>query len=187
MTREDLRGIVEGITDEQLKRILDINSSDIGKTKGKLEDLKLQLESANTKLAQQNEKLAELEERQCEAEKMKNRIEELQKVIDESHEQAEKERVKTLMESRFASAAGTAEFLNDFTRNGVLAEFMTAVNAEENAGKSDEEIFCGIVENRENIFVPEGGIPAVVAATGGFGGQITDGDVREIMGLPPLA
>ncbi len=37
MTREDLRGIIEGITDEQLKKVLDINSSDIRKVKGNLE------------------------------------------------------------------------------------------------------------------------------------------------------
>ena len=33
MTRDDLRGIIEGITDEQLKQILDIHSADIGKAK----------------------------------------------------------------------------------------------------------------------------------------------------------
>lgn len=33
MTREEIKKIVEGITDEQLKQILDINSADIGKAR----------------------------------------------------------------------------------------------------------------------------------------------------------
>ena len=33
MTRDQLRQIIEGITDEQIKSILDINSADIGNAK----------------------------------------------------------------------------------------------------------------------------------------------------------
>ena len=46
MTRDDLRGIIEGITDDQLKRILDINSADIGKVKADLDKTKGDLETA---------------------------------------------------------------------------------------------------------------------------------------------
>lgn len=33
MTRDQVRNIISGITDEQLQQILDINSADIGKAK----------------------------------------------------------------------------------------------------------------------------------------------------------
>ena len=52
MTRDDLRGIIEGISDEQLKAILDIHSKDIGKVKGNLDEVKAELEAANAKIGE---------------------------------------------------------------------------------------------------------------------------------------
>ena len=43
MTREDLKRIIEGITDEQLKSILDINTTDIGKAKKIMKQLNLKM------------------------------------------------------------------------------------------------------------------------------------------------
>lgn len=187
MTRDDLRGIIDGITDEQLKRILDINSSDIGRVKVQGEELKVKLEEAEGRLAEYEDIARRLEVSQCEAEEMRTRINELQKVIDQSEAEAKAEKSREELERRFECAADDATFLNDFTRNGIFAEFLEAVADEKNARRSDKEIFGRLVENRENLFVPEGGIPSVIASTMGFGGQITDGDVREIMGLEPMA
>lgn len=54
MKREDIAKIFEGATDEQISAVLDINSADIGKAKGKLESerdvYKSQLETAKQKL-----------------------------------------------------------------------------------------------------------------------------------------
>lgn len=54
MKREDITKIFEGATDEQINAVLDINSSDIGKAKQKLEverdSYKTQLETAQTAL-----------------------------------------------------------------------------------------------------------------------------------------
>lgn len=185
MTRDDLRGIIEGITDEQLKKVLDINSSDIGKAKGEVEDLKLQLSETCAKLEEHEKLVKSLEESQCEAENLKVKIDELQTGIDQSKQADAEKKSREALKSRFDSAAGDVRFLNSFTRDGLFDEFLTALEDEKNAAMSDEEIFGGLVENRENIFVPDGGIPSVIASTIGFGGRISDGDIREIMGLPP--
>ena len=54
MKREDIAKIFEGATDEQISAVLNINSADIGKVKGKLESerdtYKSQLETATTQL-----------------------------------------------------------------------------------------------------------------------------------------
>ncbi len=181
MTRDDLRGIIEGITDEQLKSILDLHSQGVGKAKGEVDALKLQLSEAEAKLAGYEEATKCLEESQCEAEKMRIKMEELQKVIDETSA----ERSRDALVERFKGVAGDAKFLNDFTKNGLMTEFLEAVQDEKNVGRSDEEIYNGLVEGRENIFVPDESVPTVVASTMGFGGQITENDVREIMGLAP--
>lgn len=50
MTRDQLRQIIDGITDEQVKSILDINSADIGNAKKPGETVQQQLDDALEKL-----------------------------------------------------------------------------------------------------------------------------------------
>ncbi len=186
MTREDLRGIVEGITDEQLKRILDINSSDIGKAKGEVESLQKELETANDKVAEYEGEIGTLKESLGDTEKMQKKIDDLQKAIDDRKAEDEAAAAEKAMKGRFDSVCGGSKFLNDFTRAGLFNEFKTALSDESNASKSDAEIYKAITEGKDNLFMPEGGIPGVVSSTTGNGSSATDADVREIMGLPPI-
>ncbi len=183
MTREDLRGIVEGISDEQLKKILDINSADIGKAKKGFDEVKAELETANEEGERMKTEILELREGQCEAEKMKSKIDELQKVIDDRRISDENLERQMAVEKRFNAAVGDAEFLNEYTKNGLLDKFSKALEAEENQGMSDKEIFGKLTGEETNLFVPVGGVPTVVASTSGFGGDLSLSDVREIMGL----
>ncbi len=183
MTRDEIRGIIEGITDEQLKKILDINSADIGKAKRGFDDLKAQLEEAQTQTARMEEELSRLGEVQCEADKVKVKMEELQKIIDEKNRAEEEKMQESALNQRFCEASRNMEFINEFTRQGILSQFKNALLDESNAGRDDGEIFDSLVGGQGNLFAPKEGIPAVVAPTMGFGGSITDADVREIMGL----
>ncbi len=176
MTRDDLRGIVEGITDQQLKTILDIHSSDIGKAKTGAEELKAQLSAANSRIT-------ELEASIGEAETLRTRINELQKSIDERDAEAVAKEKTRLLEERFKSVAGDVSFINELTGKGIFSEFVSALEDSANAGRSDSEIFSSLTQGRDNLFAPEGGFPTVVSSTA-FGGDFTDSDIREIMGLP---
>ena len=183
MTRDELRGIVEGISDEQLKKILDINSADIGKVKLGTEKMKTELDVANQKILDMEKETEFLRQGQCEAEEMKLKVEELQKVIDKRRLEDEALAKEAALEERFSAAVGNARFLNEYTRQGVFALFQEALEAEENKGMSDSEIFDSITKDAVNIFEAENDVPSVVASTLGFGGDLSRGDVREIMGL----
>lgn len=183
MTREEIRGIVEGISDEQLKKILDINSSDIGKAKAEVDNLKAQLEKATEETAKFEETLANLEVSQCEAEELKKKIEELQRTIDEKENEEKEISFQKDLADRFNAVSKDAKFVNEFTRNAVFEAFGEAVVDEKNSGISDEKIYKEIISGKDNLFIPDEGIPTVVSSTMGFGGEITDSDVREIMGL----
>lgn len=185
MTRDDLRGIVDGISDEQLKKILDINSADIGKAKKSTEDLKAELETANKSIESLTSEVETLKDSQCEAEKMKSKIDELQKIIDDRKSEDERIARESEMQTRFENASGGAEFLNEFTKNGVFTQFSEALELRENQGKSDAEIFEELTANVGNLFAASDGVPSVVASTAGFGADMTMSDVREIMGLDP--
>ncbi len=54
MTREELKKIVEGVTDEQLDKILGINGADINKAKNGVDALKTELESLKKVLIYEN-------------------------------------------------------------------------------------------------------------------------------------
>ena len=183
MTRDELRGIVEGISDEQLKKILDINSSDIGKAKKQTEELERQLEERAERMNEMESRIAEFEKNQHEADEIRKRADELQKVVDERNAADKAELLKQEFCRRFDAVTEGAMFVNDFTREGIFEQFKEAVGDEKNIGKADSEIYGQLIEGRDNIFIPDGGLPSVVASTTGFGGLISDGDVREIMGL----
>lgn len=186
MTQNDVKNIFEGATAEQIKAVLDINSADIGKAKQSAEALQTELDEAKNKITEYETEIDGLKGSMGEAEKLKEKIDKLQKTIDErkaADEEAEK--AKALSE-RFNAACGKAEFLNDFTKAGVLEEFKAAIADKANEGKADKDIFEQITTGRDNLFVPEGGIPGVVSSTSGAGDSEIDNDVREIMGLPPL-
>lgn len=145
MTRDQVRNIISGITDEQLQQILDINSADIGKAKELIAGLQKQLDTANNTIS--------------ELEKNKGDVATLQAEIDgykqekANREKAEREAQKdAALMSRFDKLNGEQKYTNEFTKNGVFAEFKAALENSENAGKSDADIFAALTKDREGIF-----------------------------------
>ena len=186
MTRDDLRGIIEGISDEQLKAILNIHSKDIGKVKGNLDEVQAELEAANTKISEYETEIKGLKDSLEDSEAVKAKLNELEKDIAARKEADEKAALENSFKDRFSAVCGEAKFLNDFTKDGVFAEFKTALTDEANKSKSDADIYKAITEGKDNIFIPAEGIPGVAGKTDPNGVLGTDADVREIMGLPPI-
>ena len=145
----------------------------------------VELEAAQQRISALEAELSAVKNGQGEAEKLQIKIDELQKVLDGKQAAEEAERAEKSIRERFGAVTGGAEFLNSYTRDGVLAEFRAAVSDAANAGRSDAEIYRDITDGQESLFVPDGGIPSVVASSGfGLcGGSLGDSDVREIMGL----
>ena len=185
MTRDDLRGIIEGITDEQLKKILDIHSADIGKVKGNLEAVQTELDNAKTKIGEYETEIGNLKESLGDAEALQKKIDDLQADIDARKQADEAAAAENALKGRFDAVCGEVKFLNDYNRLGLYNDFKAALSDDANKTKSDKEIYDAITEGKENIFMPEDGLPYASASTTG-GGTTTDADVREIMGLPPL-
>lgn len=156
-----------------------------GAASGAASDTVVELEAAQQRISALEAELSAVKNGQGEAEKLQIKIDELQKVLDGKQAAEEAERAEKSIRERFGAVTGGAEFLNSYTRDGVLAEFRAAVSDAANAGRSDAEIYREITDGQESLFVPDGGIPSVVA-TSGFGlcgGSLGDSDVREIMGL----
>ena len=145
MTRDDLKGIIPEITDEQLKSILDINTADIGSFKKTAETIKKELSEAK-------KTIETLEASKGDTEMLQNELQRYKDAEKARTEAEQKAAAEKLISDRFDVAVGQGKFVNDFTRSGILAEFRDAIALDDNKGKSDKEVYDSIVKDREGIF-----------------------------------
>lgn len=184
MKREELKNIVDGITDEQLKQILDINTADIGKAKGDAEQIKEQNETLIKDKSDLELKIKNLTEQNNTAEGYKKELEELKKTIADK-EAADKAAAedKALTDSIVASF-GDKKFTSDYVKNGIIADMKIEIAKPENKSKGYAELFENLTKDKEGIFANPN--PAVDMANIGNvnSKEITDAEARAIMGLP---
>ena len=66
------------------------------------------------------------------------------------------------VERRFKAAAGDREFLHEYVRKGLLADFAAALEDAANAGKSDAEVFSALTREK-NCFAAQNPLPPLPA------------------------
>ena len=152
MTREEVKTILKDITDEQLIALLDLNSRDIGKAKGKADDQRAELENLRNQLAEKDETIAALE-------KAKGDAAAIQAELDR-YKQAEAERVKAEKEAQMdailtqtaESALEGREFVNEYTRTHFLEGLKKAIQDPANKGKKPADLFADMTKDVDGIF-----------------------------------
>ena len=151
MKREDVKKVFPEATDEQISALLDINSQDIGKAKKGAESAEEDLKAKTAELEEAKKTIADLE-------KNKASTDELQKIIDgykeadaKRQEEAKQAEARKAIETRFNAVLKDRKFTNDYTRNGILADFEKAIADQSNAGKSDEQIFTNLVSDEKGV------------------------------------
>lgn len=148
MTREDIKKHFPEATDEQISALLDINSRDIGKHK-------TAADNANAELKTAKETIADLEKNAKDASALQKTIDDY-KAADEKRQadaKAAAERAERL--GRFEKAHGEAskdrKWLNDFTRDGIFAQFEKALTEDANKGKSDVQIYNSLINDEKGV------------------------------------
>lgn len=172
MTREDIRKHFPDATDDQISALLDINSRDVGKVKTAYENAAAELKTAR-------ETIAELE-------KNAKNAEALQKTLDEFRAAEEKRQADAKAAAERAERLGRFDkaheevvkgrkFLNEYTREGVFAQFEKALLDDANKGKSDVQIYTTLTQDekgiKEGLYQPQvNGSGGYVPPMGGAGG-----------------
>ena len=185
MKREEIKAIVEGITDEQLKKILDINSADIGKAKGDFAALEQKVETLTKDKSDLESKINELTEQNKTAEATKKELEDLKKEIADKKAAEEKEAEDKALTDSIIASFGDKKFTSDYVKNGIIADMKLEIAKPENKSKGYAEVFENLTKDKEGIFANPN--PAVdMGGIGNLGGsEISDDEARAIMGLPP--
>ena len=185
MTREELRKIIEGITDEQLKAILDINTADIGKAKANLDQIKAENDTLKTDKQSLETKVNDLIEKANSNEDYKSQWEKLKKEIEDEKEAQKKAKEDAELTDSITAVFGDKKFTSDYVRNGIIADMKTEIAKPENKSKSYAELFETLTKDKEGIFAN----PNPPADMTGLGkvdmDKVNDDTIRSVMGLAP--
>ena len=161
MKREDVKKIIDGITDEQLKAILDLNGADINKTKGEYDTLKGEFDTAKETISTLTTEAENLKDNNANVEEWKSKFETLQNDIAEKEKTAKEEQARAEREAnisnRYNSVSVDAdgnplEWTHDAIKNAYLQKFSEAITDETNTGKSDADIFKALTNEDVGAF-----------------------------------
>lgn len=132
MKRDALKAL--GIADDAIDRIMDMNGEDINKAKASGTEIQSKLDKANADLAEMQKKLDGFKDFDT---------------IKGERDTLLAEKQKRAVDDRFAAALGGNKPLNDYTRDGLRAQFETEIGKPENKDKKDSDILGGLVNGKE--------------------------------------
>ena len=184
MTREDLKRIIEGITDEQLKSVLDLHSEGIGKAKKDYEGIKSENETLKSDKKALEDKITELSEKSNSADDYKKQLDDLKAEI-KSKEDAEKAKAEdAALTEAITAVLGEKKFTSDYVKNGIIADMKLEIAKPENKGKGYAEIFESLTKDKTGIF-ENPNQPANMTGMGNIDSNISEDAMRAVMGLAP--
>lgn len=180
MKRDFLKEL--GLEEETINKIMAENGRDINNAKGdnekaaaELEQLKAELKSAQETL----EKFGDYDNVKADLDKYKVELEKSQS--DYKNKIAAME-----LSAKVKDFTNNYKFVNEVTRDAYNSKLADALNADENKGKSLEELFKGLTDGKENIFIDEKKpAPPTIIDMASDKPQEDDAAVRAVMGLPP--
>lgn len=185
MTREDLKGIIEGITDEQLRSVLDINTADIGKAKGDFAALQAENNTLKTDKEKLESKISELSKKSGTAADYKKQLDELKAEISVKEKAAKAEAEDKELTEAIEAVFGDRKFTSEYARRGLLADMKEQIASPDNKGKGYSEIFEALTKDKDGLFEN----PNPPTEMHGLGdvqtGSTSEQSMRSIMGLNP--
>lgn len=152
MTREELKKIIEGITDEQLKSILDINSTDIGKAKGDYNTLKAENDTLKSDKKSLEEKITELSKKSNTADDYKKQLDDLKEEIKRKEDEEKEKAEDAALTEAITAVFGDKKFTSDYVKNGLIADMKAEIAKLENKGKGYSDIFESLTKDKPGIF-----------------------------------
>ena len=148
MTRDDIKKQFPEASDAQISALLDINSKDIGKHKTAAETAQGELKTAK-------DTIADLEKNAQDAAALQKTIDDYKAADEKRQADAKAAAERSERMSRFEKAHGEAakdrKWLNDFTRDGIFAQFEKALSDDANKGKSDVQIYNSLVNDEKGV------------------------------------
>ena len=192
MKREDIKAIFAEATDEQLKKIMDLNGSDVEREKGKLSALEKELEDKKSAFDTINGEFETLKASNASAEDYKAKFDKLQEDIaakekEEKEAKEKAEREENILNRYNAVAVDKdgkpLEWTHEAIKADYLHKFSEALNDKANEGKSDADIFNALTKEDGTAFKVPGAQTVFGGANNVSGPDLDDAKINAIMGL----
>lgn len=192
MKREDIKAIFAEATDEQLKKIMDLNGSDVEREKGKLSALEKELKDKKAAFDTLNGEFETLKASNASAEDYKAKFEKLQgdiaaKEKEEKEAKEKAEREENILNRYNAVAVDKdgkpLEWTHEAIKADYLHKFSEALNDKANEGKSDADIFNALTKEDGAAFKVPGAQTVFGGANNVSGPDLDDAKINAIMGL----
>lgn len=184
MTREEVKKIIEGITDEQLKAILDINSADIGKAKKDYDTIKSENDTLKSDKKTLEDKITELSEKSDTADDYKKQLDDLKADIKKKEDEEKAKAEDNALTEAITSVFSDKKFTSDYVKNGIIADMKLEIAKPENKGKGYAEVFESLTKDKPGIF-ENPNQPANMTGMGTVENNISEDAMRAVMGLAP--
>ena len=192
MKREDIKAIFAEATDEQLKKIMDLNGSDVEREKGKLSALEKELNEKKAAFNTLNGEFETLKASNASAEDYKAKFDKLQEDIaakekEEKEAKEKAEREENILNRYNAVAVDKdgkpLEWTHEAIKTDYLHKFSEALNDKANEGKSDADIFSALTKEDGAAFKVPGAQMVFGGANNVSGPDLDDAKINAIMGL----
>lgn len=184
MKREFLKSI-EGLTDETIDKIMAEHGKDVEALKSKITAAEAEAQKSKENLAQYEAEIGELKKQASSSTELKKQFEDLQAKIAAEKAEAEKAKADETLTNNILSTFGEKKFVNDYTKNALIADIKTALSDPKNTGKGIEKIFTELTKDKEGIF-ENPNKPADMPGMGDVDtSKLNDNKIRAIMGLDP--
>lgn len=190
MKREDLEAL--GLEKDVIQKVMALHGDDIEAKKAKITELEDKVKEKDKAIKEHEGTIDKLGEDLKSAQGNSDDIEKLKKQIDE-FKAAEKQRKEAeanalkdkQLTDNILEAIGDKEFVNDFTKQSIIAQIKEDLGKQENAGKGIKEIFEGLTKDSTDIFKNPQHDKLDIQPTNNGGGSNAEEDakIRAVMGL----
>lgn len=192
MKREDIKAIFAEATDEQLKKIMDLNGSDVEREKGKLSALEKELEDKKAAFDALSGEFETLKASNASAEDYKAKFDKLQEDIAAKEKEEKEAKEKAEREGNILNRYNAVavdkdgkplEWTHEAIKADYLHKFSVALNDKANEGKSDADIFSALTKEDGAAFKVPGAQTVFGGANNVSGSDLDDAKINAIMGL----
>ncbi len=183
MTRDELKAL--GVPEEMLGGILDLNSRDIGKTKGKSDDLKTENDSLKQQIEENKTTIANLEAAKTDLGKMQEELERYKEAEKERADAEKAAQLDAILTQTATDAVKERKFVNEVTKNYYIGELKKAISDKNNSGKSAADLFDAMTKDVEGVFSNPQHEPLVIPRADLSGGSGTTYTKEQIRSMTP--
>lgn len=152
MTRDEIKAIIDGVTDEQINKILDIYGRDLAKQKQASKDAQAELSKVKDQLEEKDKTIKQLEAAGGDVEKMRQELESYKQAEAQRQKDEENARLDAILTQTAETALKDKQFVNDVTRAHYLGELKKAISDKANKGKTPDDLFAEMTKDAQGIF-----------------------------------